>query len=706
MKPVRIRRLRPFESHSRWIVLAILATFVIVAAVSVTLTLSATGKAHDRGTIVEVAARQRTLVERYFNEVLLQHSGAQADPATTATALSESARALLNGGAAPAVNGDDDETSVPPASGEAERAQIEQESRLIADVTATGEALLAGRPASTVALRGGEQITATDPVQRLRIGVALVSATALNVARTVAMNADNSVNSLVDTELWLAIGGLVASLCLAGALVATSRRQTAHFRTLAQSSTDLLALVDEKGCRYASPSLVAKTGISEEELLGAGLAEFVHEDDRPLLQDIARTAQPAAVSFRLRDGAGEWRHLDARVSDLRDDRHLRGVVINARDTTERFRLEQELTQKADRDGYVSRLAEALEMADEEPAVCDVVERAMADVSEATPMELLLSDSSRANLRRVADSPTAGAPGCGVKSPFSCVAVRRGSAVVFESSEELNGCPHLRGREGGACSAVCVPVGFMGRSLGVLHTTGPDRAPLGEESIDRLRALAAQSGSRIGTVRAFEKTQLQASTDGLTGLVNRRTAETKLREMVKAGSLFSVVLADLDHFKQLNDTHGHESGDRALRLFATVAEEALRDHDIISRWGGEEFIIVLPELDRFQAVSVIDRLRLRLSRAHPGETARFTASFGVADSNQSDAVEKLVQIADVGLYAAKKAGRDRAMIGESDGPIPVPRAPSTSEDSERSGQRPPIQEASYEEDPAPSGSEIR
>ena len=104
-------------------------------------------------------------------------------------------------------------------------------------------------------------------------------------------------------------------------------------------------------------------------------------------------------------------------------------------------------------------------------------------------------------------------------------MRRGNAVVFESSERLNACPHLRGREGGACSAVCVPVGFMGRSLGVLHTTAPERAPLGEEQIDQLRALAAQSGSRIGTVRAFEKTQLQASTDGLTGLVNRRTAET-------------------------------------------------------------------------------------------------------------------------------------------------------------------------------------
>ena len=149
------------------------------------------------------------------------------------------------------------------------------------------------------------------------------------------------------------------------------------------------------------------------------------------------------------------------------------------------------------------------------------------------------------------------------------------------------------------------------------------------------------------------------------------------------------------------------GTRHSGCLRPVAQETFRDHDVVSRWGGEEFIIVLPELDRFQAVTVIDRLRLRLAGAHPGETARFTASFGVADSNQSDAVETLVQIADVGLYAAKKAGRDQAMIGEVDGPTPAPRPKSSDgEEAERTGPRPPIQEASYEEDPRPSGAEIR
>jgi diguanylate cyclase (GGDEF)-like protein len=293
----------------------------------------------------------------------------------------------------------------------------------------------------------------------------------------------------------------------------------------------------------------------------------------------------------------------------------------------------------------------------------VVERAMVEIDEPTPMELLLSDSSRASLRRVAANDGVEPPGCPVRSPFSCVAVRRGSAVTFESSEHLNACPHLRGRPVGPCSAVCVPVSFMGRSLGVLHTTGPDGQVPGPERVERLRTLAAQAGARIGTVRAFQKTQLQASTDSLTGLVNRRSAEEQMRSLLRSKRPFALALGDLDRFKQLNDTHGHEAGDRALRLFADVARRSIRDLDTIARWGGEEFVVILPDLDRFGATDVLERLRASLGRAHPGETPRFTVSFGVSDTQQAQAASLLFRIADEGLYAAKVAGRDRVTIGE-------------------------------------------
>ena len=406
----------------------------------------------------------------------------------------------------------------------------------------------------------------------------------------------------------------------------------------------------------------------------------------------------------MRDAAGEWRYLEAHLTDLRHDRHVRGVVLNSRDITDRVRLEQELTRQAQRDNFGSQLVEALEMADEEQATFEVVERAMGEVSQTSPMELLLSDSSRAHLDRVATSPAAGAPSCPVESPFSCVAVRRGNPVVFESSEALNACPKLRDRPGGACSAVCVPISFMGRSLGVLHATSPEGRPPTKEQVAQLTTLATQAGSRIGTVRAFEKTQLQASTDGLTGLINRRTLETRLRELIRQRVPFAVAIADLDHFKQLNDKHGHEAGDRALRVFAQATQRALRDGDLLARWGGEEFVIMMPGIDREQAVAALERARESLAGAHLGGHPPFTASFGVTDSTCATALDELVQLADAGLYLSKQAGRDRITIADKVREIPTLEVVNGSAAPAR--PRPAWHQAVSEEEPHPSGLEIR
>ena len=227
---------------------------------------------------------------------------------------------------------------------------------------------------------------------------------------------------------------------------------------------------------------------------------------------------------------------------------------------------------------------------------------------------------------------------------------------------------------------------MGRSLGVLHTTGPDGETPDAERVERLRTLAAQAGARIGTVRAFQKTQLQASTDSLTGLINRRSAEEQMRTLLRGRRPFALALGDLDHFKQLNDTHGHEAGDRALRLFSDTARRAIRDRDTIARWGGEEFVVLLPDLDRFEAVEVLERMRAALARAHPGETPRFTVSFGVSDTQQAQSASLLFRVADEGLYGAKLAGRDRVSIGVVPDEDKGPRrhdleVPSDEEDAE-------------------------
>jgi len=334
-----------------------------------------------------------------------------------------------------------------------------------------------------------------------------------------------------------------------------------------------------------------------------------------------------------------------------------------------------LRSEASRSSFSNQLVEALEMADSEAEADKVIARAMNTISDVHPMELLLADSSRAHLERACVHPKTGASNCSVDSPYGCIAVRRGHPQLFPDAEALNACPKLLGRMVGALSAACVPVNFMGRALGVLHVTGAKGKPPNPEQIAQLTALGVHAGNRIGTLRAFERSQLQASTDSLTGLTNRRVAEEVLANLMAVDTAFAVVMADLDFFKRLNETMGHDAGDRALKLFADTARSVVRDRDHVVRWGGEEFALLLPGANAERAAEVVERLRAALAQAHLlSNTPIFTASFGIADSSMARDRESIVRLADEALYRSKQAGRDRCSIGDPQlvGPLAVRR----------------------------------
>jgi diguanylate cyclase (GGDEF)-like protein len=331
--------------------------------------------------------------------------------------------------------------------------------------------------------------------------------------------------------------------------------------------------------------------------------------------------------------------------------------------SEQAAQERAMRGDARRREFETRLGRALEMADDEIGAYDVVGRAMHSAAPDAPVELLLADNSHAHLSRVVVSAADDeAPGCGVDSPDNCVAGRRAQTQVFPDSEALDACPMLRGRPQGRCSGVCVPVSIMGRTIGVLHTTGPVDSPLDHEGVQALQTLANQAGNRLGMLRVMAETQLQASTDGLTGLVNRRSLENRARQLRSDGVEFAFVMADLDHFKMLNDTYGHEAGDRALRIFSETLHRELRSEDLASRYGGEEFAIMLPGVDLHDAIDVTERVRQALAATvGRGDTPPFTASFGIAHSTEASDLENLVQRADRAMFTAKAAGRDRICL---------------------------------------------
>jgi diguanylate cyclase (GGDEF)-like protein len=206
------------------------------------------------------------------------------------------------------------------------------------------------------------------------------------------------------------------------------------------------------------------------------------------------------------------------------------------------------------------------------------------------------------------------------------------------------------------------VTFLGEGLGVLHVVSGVHEAADADSAETLGRIAAEAGNRIGTLRASQRTQLQATTDGLTGLLNRRSAEDRVRELQSLGVPLAVALCDLDHFKSINDTFGHETGDRALRLFSATLRSVMRSEDVVARYGGEEFLLVMPGCHADTAHEVLGRIRTELELTlHGGGAPNFTASFGLAMAGPERPFEEAVRAADRALMTAKDEGRDRIVM---------------------------------------------
>jgi diguanylate cyclase (GGDEF)-like protein len=349
------------------------------------------------------------------------------------------------------------------------------------------------------------------------------------------------------------------------------------------------------------------------------------------------------------------------------------------ETTALLEAERGARENNERQLFRNQLVLGLERASSEEEIFGRVEAALREALPGRPAELLLADSTSAHLRQVQDHPEAGAPNCPVDDPSDCVAIARGVTVRFETSRALDVCPKLPQHEASPCSAVCSPVRFLGQPLGVLHVVGPDLTPPEHQVLERINVIADETGDRLGTLRATRETRLQATTDGLTGLPNRRSLEAAAEELISAGRQFAVAMADLDHFKDLNDTYGHEAGDRALRLFARTLRSNLRPDDTASRYGGEEFVLLLPDTALAEARTALDRLRVTLAGdiAASGNVP-FTASWGLTTSDTADGFTEMIQAADEALYAAKRAGRNRVCVAGNGGTASAVHPPAPAE----------------------------
>ncbi len=166
-----------------------------------------------------------------------------------------------------------------------------------------------------------------------------------------------------------------------------------------------------------------------------------------------------------------------------------------------------------------------------------------------------------------------------------------------------------------------------------------------------------NASTLSMEASEEQARTAAETDPLTGLANRRSLERALRSLQDGAAAGGVLMVDLDHFKAINDTLGHETGDDVLVAVATTLQHVIRPDDTVGRWGGEEFLIVLPDADGDVLIEVAERIRGAVEQLPDGPPGGITVSVGAALRRSTDDVDALVSRADRAMYVAKAGGRN-------------------------------------------------
>jgi diguanylate cyclase (GGDEF)-like protein/PAS domain S-box-containing protein len=338
------------------------------------------------------------------------------------------------------------------------------------------------------------------------------------------------------------------------------------------------------------------------------------------------------------------------------------VTFNAfvHDISARKRAETSMRDQAEDLTVVARVARELASVTDAHAARSAICTAAIDVAQSS-IAILFEPDPRG--RELVSTSVVGARAGQLRVPFT---ERSGAAVAFSSGQpffvaDLIGHPAVSQRIVEALqisSALWQPVVRDGVSTGVLAVGWAKRVDQVEERVSSLMGLlAAEAAVAIERADLLARLEAVARTDDLTGLANRRAWEEELpRELARArrdDRPVCVAMVDLDHFKEFNDEHGHQAGDRLLKEIASVWRDELRPTDVLARYGGEEFVLLLPNCPLDEAHEVIERLRSTI----PAEE---TCSAGIATWDGRESPETLVSRADAALYRAKREGRNRSV----------------------------------------------
>jgi diguanylate cyclase (GGDEF)-like protein/PAS domain S-box-containing protein len=501
--------------------------------------------------------------------------------------------------------------------------------------------------------------------------------------------------------------------------VSTIRERELYFQTMAEGIPEIIWTADPNGTSdFFNQKCLDYTGLTFEQMLDRGWKAIIHLDDlegglsewgRSL-----RTGDPFEVEYRLRGKDGTYRWFLCRANPIRNpageivkwfgtctdienqkqnqqvlEEQILERTVQLADTNTRLQEEMlekdfarseldqqnermlgELKKRSERAAMLAKMGELLQSCISRDEVFAAALGYAPRIFPAVPGAMALLDASR-NLAEVIGSWSDCRLPALVFEPASCWALRTGLPHLVLTGDSTAPCAHAEGVKN---TYLCTPILAQGETLGIVHFQATDETPRMDASeLSFKTTFAAQVGLSIANIRLREALRTQSVRDALTGLYNRRyleeTLEREVRRAARAAQSLGLLMIDLDHFKNFNDTYGHDAGDAVLRETALFLAKGIRAEDFVCRFGGEEFVVILPTADLESSRARGERLRLKmreLTIMYQGKSlGMVTISVGVAVfPEHGRSPKELMAAADAALYQAKRGGRDVVVVASA------------------------------------------
>jgi diguanylate cyclase (GGDEF)-like protein/PAS domain S-box-containing protein len=447
-------------------------------------------------------------------------------------------------------------------------------------------------------------------------------------------------------------------------IIDQSQFDESRFRNLVENANDFLYMLNLDGFfEYISPSVKSVLGYRQDELLNRHYSDFMHPDEHVACADIfarlfREPHRETGIEYRYHHADGTWHWHASNTASLLDDHGtIIGVVGVDRDITQQRKAQEDLRISENRYKVLAETARDVVWTMSLDGAITYVSPAVEVVRGLTPEEAI-----RQSLDEILT------PSSQVLSIDYFMGLHA-DILSGQTPRQFRGQMEYYRKDGTIHWADVIATPVLASDGTVVEVLGISR------DISEFKSYEAElHGAKVALEEANRSladanSQLTnlAAIDPLTGAFNRRhfeeTIEKRLLEAQRHEHPISLAIFDIDHFKTVNDTFGHAKGDQVLIELSKLVRLSLRASDELARWGGEEFVVLMPHISANDAMKVAEKLRLKIANHRIADIGVVTVSFGVAEARQNETFDHWLSRADDALYKAKGSGRNAVHVAE-------------------------------------------